>query len=339
MSEIKFVNRIEEFKALRNWCSSKRATPMYIYGPEGCGKTRLLKEFIKKFDRLFGSNAIAVYIDAMEGESIDKAILVPKTVKLSKEVLISIIEKFIGLNVGRVLSSSISTILERAIVGRRIEDNYVLVVVDDITRVIGLNKIEWYVKWLYELMWKIREDYRPKAINFIVTTSEGESLELVERHRHVHVVMMWNLDKNAFKELFYQLKPPETLDFESVWRLLGGNPGKLIELCESYNWNTTKMITIYTERVRRVVREFIRKGLQSELEALIKDPDNADRILTDKMDKTIRILIKHNMLMRVGLLLINLQKPKPDLEIGLGEHFAWQVPMYKDIMKRILSKI
>ena len=150
MSEVRFINRDEEMETLRDWCSRFRYTPLYIYGLEGCGKTRLLKEFVKAFDEFFGENSIAVYIDALERHSLDKAIIVPKSMELARDIVLALVEKF-GGPVGKVVAESITTILERAVVKRRLEDNYVLVVIDDITRAIGLDQIEWYVKWLLRL--------------------------------------------------------------------------------------------------------------------------------------------------------------------------------------------
>ncbi len=87
MSEIRFVDRIVELKALKEFCSSFRALPLYVYGPKGCGKTRLLKEFVKRFNNYFGEDAIAIYIDAMERSSLEKALLTPRTIEIAKDVL------------------------------------------------------------------------------------------------------------------------------------------------------------------------------------------------------------------------------------------------------------
>ena len=173
--EVRFVDREKEISALRYWASEFRALPFYIYGSEGCGKTRLLKEFIMKFNEFFGEDAIAIYIDAMERDSVSKAILTSRSLQLAKEVLKSLTEKFTGFKVGEALANSIATILERAVLRRKYEGSYILIVIDDVARAIGLDRIEWYVKWLYELMWKLAEEYKPKAINFIATTSEGIS--------------------------------------------------------------------------------------------------------------------------------------------------------------------
>ncbi|MEM1547343.1 MAG: ATP-binding protein [Candidatus Methanomethylicia archaeon] len=61
-----FVDRIPELNALIDWCLSFRVLPLYIYGPEGCSKTRLLSEFINKFRELPNGKVISVYIDALE---------------------------------------------------------------------------------------------------------------------------------------------------------------------------------------------------------------------------------------------------------------------------------
>jgi len=51
---------------LREFCSTSRALPLYIFGPEGRGKTRLLREFVKNFTRYFSGDGVALYIDALE---------------------------------------------------------------------------------------------------------------------------------------------------------------------------------------------------------------------------------------------------------------------------------
>jgi len=66
----RFVDRERELEALREWCSRSRVTPLYIYGPEGSGKTRLLKEFTLRLKEYLGGDSIAVYINALEGESV-----------------------------------------------------------------------------------------------------------------------------------------------------------------------------------------------------------------------------------------------------------------------------
>ena len=333
---IKFVNRIEELNALAKFSSKFRGLPLYIYGPEGCGKTRLLREFVSKFNEYYGKEAIAIYIDALERESIDKAIFVPKSVKLVKTILTSIVEHYGGV-VGKALINSISTILEKTLTDRKLEDNYIMVVVDDVVKAIGLEKIEWYVKWLYELLWKLFEEHNPRAINFIILTSEGKSLDLISRHRHVSITLLWNLEKNAFKELFYKLNPPENVCFENVWQLFGGNPGKLVELAIRYDWALKSIIDTYRDTLEQIVREIIGHGLKKELELVLEDVDS----IYEKPNK--RMLELKEMLVERNLIIYKKRKDlceryvKINQELGIGKYFAWQVPMYRIIMRNILS--
>jgi hypothetical protein len=101
-------------------------------------------------------------------------------------------------------------------VGRARLKGNVVVVVDDVVQALGVDRVEWYVKWLHSLQWSVIENYSPKAFNVIVTTSEGVSLNRVLRHRHATIKMLWNLDWRAFRELYNQLSPPESLDYEIV---------------------------------------------------------------------------------------------------------------------------
>ncbi|MGC8570196.1 MAG: ATP-binding protein [Caldivirga sp.] len=55
-----FIDRVMEFNWLRDWASGFRYVPLYIYGPEGCGKTRLLKEFVKRFREYLGDDEVVI---------------------------------------------------------------------------------------------------------------------------------------------------------------------------------------------------------------------------------------------------------------------------------------
>jgi len=334
--EIRFVNRFSEINALGQWASEFRALPLYIYGPEGCGKTRLFKEFIKRFDEFFGEDAVAIYIDAMERESIDKAILTSKTAQLAKEILISLIERFSGFKIGEILANNIATILEKAVIKKKYENNHVLVVIDDVSRAIGVDKIEWYIKWLYELMWKISEEYKPKAVNFIATTSEGISRRLVARHRHATIYLIWNLDKSGFEELFHELNPPSYMNFNDVWSLFGGNPSKLIELAWLWRWDIDTMIKYYRDILRELVIELMRKDLVKELELILEDIDNLSKISSHKIDLLEQILVERNLVIYKNWMTIDHSYVSSDKEIGVGEFYAWQTPLFRDLLKQIL---
>jgi Cdc6-like AAA superfamily ATPase len=81
-----------ELEALREWCSRSKATPLYIYGPEGSGKTRLLKEFTLRLKEYLGGDSIAVYINALEGESVENALLLSEPLQELSSIAASIVD-------------------------------------------------------------------------------------------------------------------------------------------------------------------------------------------------------------------------------------------------------
>lgn len=341
MSELRFIDRVREIEAFKDWASESRATPLYIYGPEGCGKTRLLREFVKRFNDFF-MDGVAVYIDALEDRDVRKALTSSMLIDISKiglEASMDLLQQNIPL--GHALSRSISLIIDKIAektFRRSFKNKYILVIIDDVVRAIGLDRVEYYVKWLYELRWKLEGEYKPKAINFIVTTSEGGSLRLIFRHRHTHPKFIWNLDKKSFEELFYELTPPPNVKIDDVWSLLGGNPGKLVELAKDFRWSLESMVEIYTGKLKDVVTIIYSKGLTEELKALINNPDNGFKTPTESMLILIDILTEANLFMRTGITLAVNSGFKPDKEIGIGEDFGWQIPMYRDILLKLLKK-
>jgi Cdc6-like AAA superfamily ATPase len=221
---VRFVDRAEELEALFRFSSRFRGVPLYIYGPEGCGKTRLLREFVGRFGERFGGEGVAIYLDALERDDVKRAIMASGSVRAIVEAASSIAERLAGQPLGRLLADNIAALLQKIAARLRLAGRYVVVAVDDVVRAIGLGNVEHYVKWLYELLWKLGEEYKPKAINIIVTTSEGQSLKLVARHRHASIALLWNLDQQAFQELYEQLDPPQHIGFETVWNLFGATP-------------------------------------------------------------------------------------------------------------------
>ncbi len=333
-----FVDRRVELQALAEWCSRQRATPLYMYGPEGCGKTRLLREFTRRARSILGGDAVVVYIDALEASDVRRAILSVPSIPFS---LVSGLVSAASPSepIGKILSTTLSLLLDRlaeTLYGRRLRDKLLVLIVDDVVKAIGVDRVEWYVKHLYELMWRMREEYEPRAVNFIVSTSEGKSLRLVHRHRHAHTALLWNLDRRGFEELIEKLGPPEGIDTEGLWRLLGGNPAKLLELAYNYEWGVERMLAAYSDRLLDVVRRVQREGLSNLLTSAIDDPD----VLADgdsRVERLEEILVEANLVTRLGLLLDG-GRLRPDPELGVGRHYAWQTPLYRRVLAHLLRQ-
>ncbi len=210
-----------------------------------------------------------------------------------------------------------------------------MLIVDDVVKTIGVGRVEWYVKYLYELMWRAREEYEPSAVNIIVSTSEGQSLRLVHRHRHTHTALLWNLDRRGFEELVEKLGPPGSADTDGLWRLLGGNPAKLLELAFNYEWSVERMIAVYSDRLVDVVKRVQRERLTSLLMDAINDPDVLGG--EDKgAEKLEEILVEANLVTRLGLLLDG-TRLTPDPELGIGRYYAWQTPLYRQVLRQLLQ--
>ena len=98
--EPRFIDRVAEISWLKDWSSGFRYVPLYIYGPEGCGKTRLLREFVVRFNQYFGDDGIAVYVDATEGVDLNRALLTSPNTELVIDVVRELISGFVSEGVG-----------------------------------------------------------------------------------------------------------------------------------------------------------------------------------------------------------------------------------------------
>ncbi len=327
---MKFIDRKREITSLCDWCSRFRGSVLYVYGPEGCGKSMLLKEFVKSYNKYFGDSSFAIYINAIEFGSIEEAVYCSNPKDITRSIIAKNIASMLGYG-------SVDNVFDRF--SRRIlESRNVLFVFDNLVDAIGLSKVELYIKWLYELLWKLADECKDLIINFIILTSECESLRYIYRHKYAHARMIWNFDKKDFRELFHVLEPPNNIDFENIWNLLGGNPGKLIELAYIFQWDVKEMLDYYKKNIMLTIRKILLKGLRDELCKVIEDIDNLGKEPTKKMGKLEKLLMKHNLVIRLG--------PSLDLrplykvpELGIGTYYAWQIPMYKTIIEELLREL
>ncbi|HDI02440.1 MAG TPA: hypothetical protein ENF93_02210, partial [Ignisphaera sp.] len=141
---IPFVNRNEEIEYLLKLASQGVRIPLFIYGPEGCGKTRLLEELNSI---LRSKNFVSLYIDAKE-YSIEQAIRGSSRefVDLLLDIASDITEPF-----GKVFIKLISKIINEYERRYRFKGKKLVLLVDEVVEGIGFENIERYTKILYDL--------------------------------------------------------------------------------------------------------------------------------------------------------------------------------------------
>ncbi len=329
VTEPRFVDRERELETLRELASYGSPLPIYLYGPEGCGKTRLLREFIKEV------RGVTIYIDALERRDPETAIVLNPVIEEVRKFVREVALQAIG-PLGTYLADRITLIVEKIAEKVSIEGRSLIVIVDDITRAIGLDRVEWYVKWLYELIGKLHRRYSPKSILIVATTSEGKSLDLVMRHTYTVVKLIWNLPREPFYELVQELKPPNPNLREELWRVTGGNPRALIEIAHVHRWDIGSWLNTLERKLTKVLTTIRSRNLENELMKVIEDPDTVHTEATPKTEQLQQILTEENLLIYKYVTTLHNTEVPSDPELGIGKYYAWQIPAYRDILKKLL---
>jgi len=328
--KIKFVNRKQEINTLEKLAEKGSTTVEYIYGPEGCGKTTLLKHFIATHEKYTG-----IYINALELKDINQAIYTkttPQILEIASEILKNTAEP-----IGPLLAKAISLLVTKLSEKTTLENKHIVIAVDDATKALGTDKIEWYTKYLYETINKLYEKHSPASVLILATTSEGESLNLVWRHTYVSPSIIWNLDKKHYTELALQLNPPSQQKIEETWQLTGGNPRTLIEIALKYNWNTEQWLTKLQQQLTRVIKQIKEENLEKELTETIENPDIFIEKPSKKTHQLEKILTQANLIIYINAPTLT-QKPIPqNPELNTGKYYAWQLPAYPKTLKQLIK--
>ncbi len=313
---VHFVDRVREIEYLLNIARKGTAFPLAIYGPEGCGKTALLKRIAKEVSTW--SNTIVIYIDALEQFDIEKALF------SSHREILEVIQDLLSIPIGSSLARASMTIVSRLSKRISLRNRNVVLIVDDVYRAIGLENVDRYTKSLYEWIGYLHEEYGVANVAIILSTSEGISKRELFRHRYVSIEMLWNLPRDGFEELVEQLEPPRSVDVDELWRLTGGNPRALIELAK-FEWDARKWLENLRRRIEFLIHDLDRDRLRS----IVEDPDS-DWSIAKKLEE-LNLMI---YLVRGALAENN---PLLDPELGIGRYWAWQLPAYRYVVKEIVS--
>ena len=325
-----FIDREAELEVLSGLAERGSGVPIYLYGPEGCGKTRLLRELVT---RLRGrSGYLVAYIDALEDSDLGRAVIGSRELH---ELFLRVVKGSAEGPIGALLAYAAARVL--AVAERRlVEGRHVVLVVDDVARQIGLENIEAYLKKLLKLIEYDLAEKNPASVLVIASTSEGLSLERIRRHpTWASIRLLWSLPREGFQELASLLSPPGRDVVEEAWLLTGGNPRALIEIATAYQWRlSTWLRDLEANIIAPVVAEARARGLLSELARVAENPDTIVSEPSPSLNQLARILVEHNLLIYKASSTITGATIPASPELGIGEYYAWQLPAYHVLLQR-----
>ncbi len=326
--DVPFVDRGGELEALVRLVERGTYIPVFLYGPEGCGKTRLLQELVARWR----GDAILVYIDAVEEERVNRAVLVGGA-SIAADALAALASIH---PVGRVLATRIQSLVEAIAARLALRGRRLALLIDDVTSALGVERIEWYLKYLQSLAETLAARYNLESIAVVATTSEGVSFERVSRHTYARPRLIWNLDEKAAIELAETLGADATTA-ENLYLVTGGNPRAIIDVAVSHGWRIDEWVEdVRLTRVEPAAAELMARGLTREALLLAEDPDALREEPDEKLMEAYRILLQRNLVMYKGAPLLHGGRLKPEPELGIGEYYAWQMPVYRKLVQEAL---
>ena len=323
--KVKFVNRDQALRQVEEWAVKGTYPVQVVYGPEGCGKTAWLKQSVELLKEL---GFDVVYVNPLDKEQLVEVSVVDLRKRFLKVVRQAMAENALT----RIAWSAYELVHDLIKAGRR----KVAILADDVFQVIGVRESAMYVKALLNLI-----EYPPAEYERVITvaaTSEELSRREIGRHRWADLDAMWNITKEGFKQLYEQI-PGSKPEFEEVWRLTGGNP-KLLGRLYEFNWNVDPLIRRIQDEKR--IPEFITSLSNRERELLREALENPDSLVSREGLPLLDRLVELNVVVdaipaRDPEFWIDQPPPGRDPELGIGIRVAWQTPLHREAVKKVLE--
>ncbi|WP_054854122.1 ATP-binding protein [Vulcanisaeta distributa] len=324
--EINFADRELAMRVIEDWAERGTFPVQVVYGPEGCGKTAWLRESIELFRGRGGFDVI--YVNPIDGfiraELGGIADLRSRILSIAKDALTQ--EAWGGRVVWVIINIAREAIEARV--------SRLAIIVDDAFQVIGVDKAALYVKGLLGILEHPPAEY--ERVVTVVATSEGMSLREVGRHNWAEFKPMWNMSKEGFRQLYDQI-PGSKPSLEETWRLTGGNP-RMLEILYKARWNVDRVVEqLILEKA--ITKEFTTRW-RRDLEATLNDPDHlwieggpGGELANELVERN---LIVYGIPSRSPDLWIDQPPPERDSELGIGRYVAWQTPLHREAVKRVL---
>ena len=323
--EVEFCDRERAIRQVEELAERGTRYPLVVFGPEGCGKTAWLKQAAETLREL---GFEAIYIDPMRKEFVahtDVRELIDKLAEAAAEA--------IGVAQSKLATLAIDAVKWLVSKWRK---GKVAILIDDAFQAIGLDKAAVYVKALLGLV-----EYPPEGYERIVTivaTSEGVSRAEIGRHRWATIRPMWNMSRRGLEELYEKLPSPK-LGFDDVWRLTGGNPDMLAKLYQA-KWDSDVVVRDIVNFKKLDV--FVSSLTSDERRYLFEAVEDPDTLLARERIQLLNRLVEMNLVVdavpeRVPEHWIDEPPPQKDLELGIGKRIAWQTPLHREAVKRVMK--
>lgn len=324
--EVEFVDRDAAVSWLEDVAKKGTGLPVVIYGPEGCGKTALLRQAILVLEQ-HGYHVI--YVNPLAERLEELIYQSPPIRKVVREVLSLAPQPY-----SRIAEVAVDIV---AYLMRRFSKPRLALLLDDVFQAIGVERAEAYVKMLLNLVEHPPGDY--ERIVVLVASSEGVTRWRIGRHTWALTLTMWNMGRSGFSELYDKLPGPKPR-FEEAWRVTGGNP-RLLEQLYAADWRVGTVIEMLVEA--KALEELVKKLSAEELDALKEAIDNPDALF-EKYPVTERLvneLVERNLVVRLGSrdpsLWVDEPPPERDEELGIGRRYAWQTPLHREAVRRVVE--